>query len=84
MFDKASINLPGGKKFTVEAVNNSPENIYIQKIERNGKPYSKLYISHNDLMKGGTLKFYMGAKPNYKFGAKMKKKTLLKKFPDYI
>ena len=68
LFDKASINLSGGRKFTVEAVNNSPENIYIQKVERNGKPYTKSSISHKDLMRGGTLKFYMGAKPNYNFG----------------
>jgi predicted alpha-1,2-mannosidase len=70
LFDKASINLPGQKKFIVEAVNNSPENIYIQKVERNGKPYSKLSISHADLMRGGTLKFYMGPNPNKAFGAK--------------
>jgi predicted alpha-1,2-mannosidase len=75
LFDKASINLAGGKKFTVETVNNSSENIYIQKVERNGKPYSKLSFSHADLMRGGTLKFYMGAKPNYDFGLKSGKQN---------
>ena len=68
LFDKASINLSGGKKFTVEALNNSPENIYIQKVELNGNPYKKVFISHSDLMHGGTLKFYMGNKPNLEFG----------------
>jgi len=70
LFDKASLNLPADKKFLVEAVNNSPENIYIQKIELNGKPFSKRSISHQEIMRGGTLKFYMGAKPNLNFGVK--------------
>lgn len=70
LFDKATIKLTDNKSFTVEAENNSPENIYIQKVELNGKPYSKSYILYKDIMRGGTLRFYMGAKPNYDFGAK--------------
>jgi predicted alpha-1,2-mannosidase len=67
LFNKASISVTGGKKFTVEAVNNSAQNIYVQSIQLNGKPYTKTYISHSDIMNGGTLKF-MGSKPNYNFG----------------
>lgn len=58
--DKASITTPSGKVFTVEAVNNSAENIYVQKIELNGKAYTKHTIQHSELLKGGTLKFFMG------------------------
>jgi predicted alpha-1,2-mannosidase len=68
LFNKASISVTGGKKFTVEAVNNSAQNIYVQSIELNGKPYTKTYISHNDIMNGGILKLFMGSKPNYNFG----------------
>ncbi len=68
LFDQATINLPGGKKFTVEAVNNSPENIYIQQVEWNGKIQSKCTINHKDIMKGGLLKIGMGNKPNKNFG----------------
>jgi predicted alpha-1,2-mannosidase len=70
LFDKVSIKLPNNMFFTVISENNSAENIYIHKVELNGKPYSKSYILYNDIMNGGTLKFYMGAKPNYEFGAK--------------
>ena len=70
LFDKATIKLTDNKSFTVEAENNSPQNIYIQKVELNGKPYSKSYILFKDIMRGGTLRFYMGAKPNVDFGAK--------------
>jgi predicted alpha-1,2-mannosidase len=67
-FNKASISVTGGKKFTVEAVNNSDQNIYVQSVQLNGKPYTKTYISHSDVMKGGSLKFIMGNKPNYNYG----------------
>jgi predicted alpha-1,2-mannosidase len=68
LFDKATINLPGGKKFSVEATNNSPENIYIQQVELNGKPYTKGSINHKDIVNGGLLKIVMGNKPNKNFG----------------
>lgn len=70
LFDKVSIELLDNKKFVIETINNSDENIYIQSIELNGKSYSKTFIQHEDLMKGGTLKFTMGKEPNYKLGVK--------------
>jgi predicted alpha-1,2-mannosidase len=69
LMDKAALTLAGGKTFTVEAINNSPENIYIQKVELDGKPYNKTYILHQDIIKGGSLKLTMGSKPNYQYGA---------------
>ena len=69
LFDKASIKVANNKTFTVEAVNNSADNIYIQKAELNGKPYDKTYIMYDDIMKGGTLQFTMGSTPNKNYGA---------------
>ncbi len=66
-FDKVVLNLPQGKTFTVEAENNGPKNIYIQSASLNGKPYTKSYISHEDVVAGGVLKFVMGDKPDYDF-----------------
>jgi predicted alpha-1,2-mannosidase len=66
--NKATIDIPGGKKFTILAVNNSAKNIYIQRAELNGKPYPYSYLKHTDILKGGVLKFVMGAKPNVQFG----------------
>jgi len=34
----------------------------------NGSPYSYTYITQKDLIKGGTLIFTMGPKPNKKWG----------------
>jgi predicted alpha-1,2-mannosidase len=61
--EKGTIILPGGKSFSVEAVNFSEENIYVQSVELNGEPYDKKTIFHQDVMNGGTLKFVMGNQP---------------------
>ena len=68
LFTKATINLAGGKKFVVEAPENSDENIYIQSVELNGQPYEKAFITYDDIMQGGKLTFHMGATPNKAFG----------------
>ncbi|MFM7183883.1 MAG: GH92 family glycosyl hydrolase, partial [Planctomycetota bacterium] len=67
--DEATIALPGGKSFTVVARNNSPESLYIQSAELNGKPYTKSYITHADVVAGGELTFTMGPEPNVAFGS---------------
>lgn len=60
LFPKATLRLPSGKTFEVVAENNSDENIYIQSVELNGKPHDKFYITYEEIMQGGTLKFTMG------------------------
>lgn len=56
-FKKVEMKVRGGKTFTVEAPNNNKENIYIQKVYLNGKPYNKSYIIYDDIINGSTLKF---------------------------
>ena len=43
--------------------------MYIQSVKLNGKPYSRSYIDFKDIVRGGTLEFFMGNKPS-KFGVK--------------
>lgn len=62
----ATIKLAGGKQFKVTTTNAGGNNVYIQKIILNGKPYLKNYITHQDIVSGGTLEFFMGPKPNKK------------------
>lgn len=69
LFDKASVKLTEGKTFDVVAQNNNKENIYIQSVSLNGKPYTKSYVLYEDIMKGGNLTFVMGNTPNQQFGA---------------
>ena len=72
LFDRASIHLENGKSFTVETVNNGDQNIFIHHIELNGQPYLKSYISHADILSGGTLRITMGSVPDKKFGQSVK------------
>ena len=67
-FNKVEMKVRGGKTFIVEAPNNNKENIYIQKVYLNDKPYNKSYITYDDIINGSTLKFVMGKKPNKNFG----------------
>jgi predicted alpha-1,2-mannosidase len=66
--NQATISLAGGKTLTIEAKNNSAANKYIQRVVRNGKPYSKSYITHQDLLQGGSLVLEMGSKPSPTWG----------------
>jgi hypothetical protein len=68
IFDKITINLENGKQFIIIAHNQSDENIYIQSVTLNGNPYTKSYITYNDIKDGGTLEFTMGDQPNMNFG----------------
>lgn len=61
--NQATVQLNNGKTFTIIAHNNSKENKFIQSIKLNGKPYSKFYITYNDIMNGGTLEYEMGHMP---------------------
>jgi len=58
---KATIKLPNGKTFTVETVNFSKDNLYVQSVELNGVRYTKATIGHKDIVNGGSLKFVMGS-----------------------
>ena len=59
MFSKVRLNLENGRTFTIEAENASKENIYIDKMELNGFPYSQFSLPHDEMMKGGKLKVVM-------------------------
>ena len=70
LFNKAVVNVGGGKTFTIEAKNNSAKNIYIQSAKLNGKPYTRSYIDYKDIVRGGKLEFVMAEKPST-FGTKV-------------
>lgn len=60
---EATINLENGNQFKIEAKKQSDKNVYVKKVELNGKVLNQQYITHEDLTKGGTLTFYMSSKP---------------------
>ena len=68
--NKSIIHLTSGKQFVVRAENLSRQNIYIQQVTLNGIPYSRSFISHSDILKGGELVFSMGGKPSVTWGVR--------------
>ena len=64
LFRNVEMTLPNGKRLSVQAENNGPDNVYIQSVTLNGKPHDKSWLSREQLMSGGTLRFVMGSKPN--------------------
>jgi len=64
LFDKASINLENGKNFKITAKDLSDINIYIEYVFLNGEALDRTYISHSDIIKGGTLEFQMTSSPS--------------------
>ena len=64
LFDKATVNVGGGKTFTVVAKNNSDKNIYVQSARLNGRTLKNSYVDFNDIRHGGTLELVMGPKPS--------------------
>ncbi|MFB6455440.1 GH92 family glycosyl hydrolase [Chitinophaga sp. Hz27] len=69
LFSKLTMTLEDGKVMEIEAPHNSEKNLYVQKAELNGKEYTKNWIGHADLQKGGKLIFNMGSEPQKSRGA---------------
>lgn len=63
LFPEMRMHLSNGSTFTVLAPTVSKENIYIQAVKLDGKPYGKSYITHEQIMKGVTFEFEMGNTP---------------------
>ncbi len=59
----AKIRQENGMLFTIETINQSATNCYVQKIILNGKKLDRFYITHEEIIAGGELVFYMGSKP---------------------
>jgi predicted alpha-1,2-mannosidase len=62
--DRAVLKLPNGKLFTVTAEGVSDANPYVGKVLLNGKPLSRSFIRHEEILAGGELHFVMQAAPN--------------------
>lgn len=66
-FDKAVITLENGKKFTIINTAVSQNNIYLQGMTLEKKPYNKLYLNYDDINNGGNFEYYPGRLPNRLF-----------------
>ncbi|TDL56141.1 glycoside hydrolase family 92 protein [Paenibacillus dendritiformis] len=63
LFQRMTVHLEDGKKLVIEAGNNSAANKYVAGVQLNGDPVEKLYVTHDQMMAGGTLSFEMTDAP---------------------
>ncbi|WP_438630187.1 GH92 family glycosyl hydrolase [Microbulbifer sp.] len=68
LFDEISIELDSqyypGNRFTIKTVNNSDKNRYVLSLRLNGKPLSRTYLRHSEIIRGGELILNMGPEPH--------------------
>jgi predicted alpha-1,2-mannosidase len=70
LFKKLTLNLENGKKVIINAPNNSDNNLYINSMNVNGKPYDLNWLSHTLLNQGAIINYNMSAQPNKQRGIK--------------
>lgn len=67
-FKQMTMHLSTGKTFRMMADNLSEQNMYVQSVELNGKPWNSPFLPYSELKKGGSIVFEMGPQPNKAWG----------------
>ena len=67
--DQATLQLPNGKRFRIVAEGMSEANRYVGSISLNGKPLTRSFLRHDEILAGGELHFRMSAQPNKEWAA---------------
>lgn len=70
LFKKCTITFEGGKTFVINAPDNNSRNLYISNLTLNKKAYTKNFLNHTDILKGGTIDLKMTEAPNKGRGVK--------------
>jgi putative alpha-1,2-mannosidase len=58
----AVLQFENGKTLTIDVIDQNDKNVYVKKVVLNGKAITTRYITHNQIMQGGKLSFYMSSK----------------------
>jgi predicted alpha-1,2-mannosidase len=61
---RATLNLENGNILMIRTESQRIENVYVQKVEINGKAVKRRYFEHDELVSGGEIVFFMGPEPN--------------------
>lgn len=69
LVDSATIELAHGKKFIIKAQRSAPSDMYIQSVTLNGKPHTKSWFRHEEIVNGAELVITLGSEPNKQFGS---------------
>ncbi|WP_353068229.1 GH92 family glycosyl hydrolase [Tunturibacter empetritectus] len=69
LFDQVNVQLGNGKQLEIIAHRHLASDQYIQSVTFNGKPHTKSWFNHRDIVNGARIVFEMGDKPNLEFGS---------------
>jgi predicted alpha-1,2-mannosidase len=64
LFTRATLSLPGGKRFVVSASANNDANRYIQRARLNGQVLTRNFLTHDEVSAGGELQLDLGPEPS--------------------
>ena len=70
LFDEAVLHFENGKDLRLSAKREDQQDCYIQRIEDDGREYSRNYFTHEQLQNGGNITFQISALPNKERGTK--------------
>jgi predicted alpha-1,2-mannosidase len=59
--DHAILHLPNSKSFAIETANRSDDHPFLKDVQLNGKSLDRAYVTHEEVMNGGVLKFIFSA-----------------------
>ena len=62
------LTLPNGNVLEIKAPGVSDRNRYVRSFTIDGRKYDKLYVTHEDILKGGVWEFRMGSSPDRRRG----------------
>jgi hypothetical protein len=69
LFPDLRFRLENGRTFRVRALNNGPKNVYIRSATLDGRPFTRSFLRHEEIVRGGELVFRMGDRPNRAWGS---------------
>ncbi|WP_114229167.1 MULTISPECIES: GH92 family glycosyl hydrolase [Sphingomonas] len=69
--NRAVLHLPNGRTFTVSADGLDDQRPYVGSVTLNGRPLTRSFITHREIMAGGELHFVMQAAPNREWATQL-------------
>jgi predicted alpha-1,2-mannosidase len=64
LVERATLLMENGNTLRIRVENQLPENVFVQRVEVNGKPVTRRYVTHEELVAGGDIVFFMDSEPN--------------------